>query len=299
MTSQKKKIYSFEAAHKILNEVDSSGGEKLDGDIREIISLIEKSTHNDRALVGIDIYKYSTLNYPAQPLVPFLFELLYKETNKNCKEREEWLFSYMKTDFSEWFTSTGDGGFQLFTTPLHALIFIIYFEANLRCYNAGIFYPKLKEAIGHISLRYSISYDKITKYNNNIFGPAIINNARILSRDKLNRLLIDSKSYNWFIENLNGIETLPQLNLDEISKCGRFSAYNKKPLSGTVIGTEENAFIHISASRLDDLKIKEQIISVYNIYIQAKLTVDHMKESLGFSKIVVAVGSPNATGIES
>ncbi len=290
--------YTYETAVKLLNLVDSPDGETKLGDITDLFSLLSESTHENRALVGIDIYKYSSLPYPKQPLVPFLFELLYKEANKNCKENEKWLFSYMKNDFSDWFVSTGDGGFQLFTSPLHALVFIAYFEANLRCYNAGIFYPKLKKEIGHISLRYSITYDKITKYGGNIFGPAIINNARILSRDKLNRLLIDGKTYDWFMTNLNGIETIPILNLHDIAACSRFSSYSKKPISGTLISTDECNITHISASRLDDLMVKTQCVTVYNIYLQVKLQVSHSRKALGFDKIVVPIGSPNATGIE-
>ena len=293
------KNYAFDFAKGLLNEIDSEhGSNKKSNDYSRFYKLFKSEEMLERSVVGIDIYKYSSYEFDKQSLIPFLFDLLYEETRKNCKEHEAWLFQFMNDQrFKDQFIPTGDGGFQILTSPLHAIIFIVYFEANLRAFNAGMFYPGFQAELGQIRLRYSVTYNKIIQYGSNFYGPGIINNARILSRDKLNRLLIDDNTHDWFMENINGIESLPLLNLEDISRAGRYKMY-KGALIGTLISANESLLIHISSSKLSDIKIKEQLISVFNIYIQAKLIVDLKNDKIPTGKVVVAVGSPNASGIE-
>lgn len=295
----RKSTYDYESAFAILNSIDCEHGDSSNKKTcRNLYKLIEAVTAESRSIVGIDIYKYSSFEFEKQSLIPFIFEMLYRETTRNCLEHESWLFQYLsEKKFSNSFISTGDGGFQELRSPLHAIIFIIHFEANLRIYNSGLFYPKLMKEVGQLSLRYAITHGKVLEYGDNKFGPAIINNARILSRDKLNRLLIDGETHYWFMTNMNGIETIPMLNLNDCQKMKRFKKYNGD-LKGLLISDEECEIVHLSSSRLSDLHVKEQVLRVYNIYAQAKMEVDVEEEHVPYGKVMVTVGSPNATGIE-
>lgn len=70
----------------------------------------------------------------------------------------------------------------------------MYFQANIVRYNSrNDTSSALYEVIGEINLRYSLTYDNLYFYNKNYYGPAIINCARIMSKDKLNRFLLDKK----------------------------------------------------------------------------------------------------------
>lgn len=291
--------YNYETAFKILNDIDSEHGDNSNKkDCSKLYGLIESVTAESRSIVGIDIYKYSSFEFGKQSLIPFIFEMLYRKTTSNCLEHESWLFQYLsEKKFSNSFISTGDGGFQELQSPLHALIFIIHFETYLRAYNSGLYYPKLMKEVGQLSLRYVITYGKIITYGNNRFGPAIINNVRIHSRDKLNRLLIDGNTNDWFMTNMNGIETIPLLNLNDCQKMSMFKIY-KGSLNGLLINNEGCEIIHLSSSRLSDLHVKEQVIRVHNIYAQAKMEIDVKEDHVPYGKVMVTVGSPNATGIE-
>jgi len=291
--------YNYETAFKILNEIESEHGDYSNKqDCSKLYDAIKSVTAESRSIVGIDIYKYSSFEFGKQSLIPFIFEMLYRETTRNCLDAEPWLFQYLsEKKFSSSFISTGDGGFQELRSPLHALIFIIHFELNLRAYNSGLFYPKLMKEVGQLSLRYVITYGKVLVYGNNRFGPAIINNARILSRDKLNRLLIDGSTHDWFMTNMNGIETIPLLNLGDCQKMSRFKIY-KGDLIGLLINEEGCEITHLSSSRLSDLHVKEQVLRVHNVYVQAKMEIDVKEDHVPYGKVMVTVGSPNATGIE-
>jgi hypothetical protein len=291
--------YNYESALKILKGIDKEHGDSSNKkNCNELYHLIESVTAESRSIVGIDIYKYSSFEFKKQSLIPFIFEMLYRDTTENCLKYEPWLFQYLSDKkFSSSFISTGDGGFQELRSPLHAIIFIIHFEANLRIYNSGLYYPKLMKEVGQLSLRYAITYGKILDYGDNKYGPAIINNARILSRDKLNRLLIDGDTHDWFMTNMNGIETIPLLNLKDCQKMKRFKLY-KGDLEGLLINEKGCDIVHLSSSRLSDLHVKEQVIRVHNIYAQAKMEILIKEDHVPYGKVMVTVGSPNATGIE-
>ena len=78
---------------------------------------------NRKAVLGIDIYKYSSYEEFAQTLVPCMFKLLFRETIDMCFKNHAFLFQkYTKAEFEENFISTGDGGYVMFDNPLHALL---------------------------------------------------------------------------------------------------------------------------------------------------------------------------------
>ena len=195
--------------------------EKLLEDIDDLeqIKALPESYLNKKVVLGFDIYKYSQFPKVEQIYVPVVLERLYQTTSQNCIGRESFHFdSYAKTvgDFKKNFISTGDGGFQIFETPIQAVIFALFFQANVVRFVSGSsadeMLIKLQPIVHTFELRYAITHDFIYSYKKNFFGPAIINNARILSKDSLNRLLIDMNSITWFMQTINAIENLMDLD---------------------------------------------------------------------------------------
>jgi hypothetical protein len=78
-------------------------------------------TQEVKAVLGLDIYKYSDYDDDKQPLIPFVFDLLLDSGFKYVKDAEKTLFADI--NIANNFISTGDGGFIIFPTPLHALVF--------------------------------------------------------------------------------------------------------------------------------------------------------------------------------
>jgi hypothetical protein len=54
--------------------------------------------------------------------------------------------------------------------------------------------------------------------DSNTYGPGIISAARIISKDRLNRFLIDENTHLWFLKNLHGIEGLIRLKISDYYK---------------------------------------------------------------------------------
>ena len=168
-----------------------------------------------KVILGIDIYKYSQYNEIEQFYIPILFNTLYIATVKKVLEFEPFIFSQYGNELTEFennFISTGDGGFQIFNNPIECIVFAIYFQTIVKQFLSGsnttADRKKLREIIEDFDLRYAITSDKIYHYNSNFYGPGIISNARILSKDTLNRLLIDAHTMHWFTNNINSVENL-------------------------------------------------------------------------------------------
>lgn len=231
---------------------------------------------NRKSVLGIDIYKYSSFEEFEQSLVPCLFKLLFKETIDICFRNHKFFFQkYTKSEIEESFISTGDGGFVIFDIPLHALLFACNFAVALRTYNSYHFYPKLRKIIGGISLRYAITYDKLYYFDNSHYGRAIINNARILSRDNLNRCLIDQNVYNWFTINIDGLENLQILTINDIASIYDFQgSYDYEILKASPDGlfnesvSRDYGIINSDVLKIGEIKSKETSLSIYNVHIQ-------------------------------
>jgi len=215
-----------------------------------------------------------------------------------CFENEPFLFSIEISGFTEdtignkYFISTGDGGFQIFKTPFHALTFLIYFQKNIHSYNTHSFLPNYHQCCGEISLR----YDYLYSYNNNFYGKAIIKNARILSKDKLNRILIDTETYTWFVKKINGIESLNMINNKNVygnSLKEIFHLDLDKVPSSYLFG-DENKIRTSICQKLTAINIKNNPLSIYNLYLQIIMTISKTKE-IGF---VVPAGNLNLQGID-
>ena len=214
-----------------------------ESELREELEKVLGLGHvSQKSVLGLDIYQYSSYGEFEQMLIPFLFKTILNTTIDLCIDNHPFIFqNYSREQIEKNFISTGDGGFLIFDTPLHSLLFASNYAIVLRIYNAFHFFPRLRKIIGGISTRYAITYDKVYNYHDNFYGRAIINNARILSRDSLNRCLIDEHVHRWFTVNIDGMENLQVITIDDVSHIQDFSNYSTLPLatgSAKIFGTE-------------------------------------------------------------
>ncbi|TGK82682.1 hypothetical protein EHQ19_08465 [Leptospira montravelensis] len=263
---------------------------------KELISLFKTNTQTC-AILGLDIYKYSKFEENKQNLIPYIFHNIYKDTVNDLLKLETIFFPGLdKKDFNETLIETGDGGFQIFSSPLQALIFVLYFESNLRVYNSLPDKYSLEPFVGPITLRYCITYGETFKYNANYYGQALINNSRIISKDSLNRLLIDDKTHKWFMEKVGGVESLQILNLDDISQI----LSDKSPIEENKYSfifdlPDSNRFIGIHCLRLESFEMKGSKFDIYDLYLQIQMSRSLTNEIE--KKYVITIGNLNTSGI--
>lgn len=270
----------------------------------ELKKLVNYGKMNRKSVLGIDIYKYSSFEEFEQSLIPCLFKLLFTATIDRCFKEHKFFFqNYTKREIEENFISTGDGGFVIFDLPIHSLLFSCNFASVLRTYNSFHFYPKLRKIIGGISLRYAITYDKLYFFDNNHYGRAIINNARILSKDSLNRCLIDQNTYNWFTINIDGLENLQVITIDEVSNIFDFQGN----YDYSVLEEHEDAFfkkdidrnvgiINSDILKIGEIQSKEANIPIYNLHLQ----VASIWDANGVARtITISLGNLNTSNLES
>lgn len=275
-----------------------SNKNKLEGEIKKYFG----QRIAEVAVLGVDILQYSQFRETAQHLVPILFQNIYNDAIKTAIETEPFILS--QDDFSSNFVNTGDGGFTIFDSPLKAFVFSIYLQATFARYNAHLAYPILRDIIKEVNLRYSLTFDKITKFeDSNYFGPAIINSSRLLSKDTLNRFLIDEKVHQWFLERTVGIESLSGLNMAHLSNLEMFKD-STRPKESVIFGATEplsrigNAFQFVTLSKIGFLKVKSTELNVYNLYVQVSLNYyPDVKDRDNPVTLVVSLGNLNASGI--
>lgn len=252
--------------------------------------LLDTKKIRKHAVLGVDIYRYSSqFDSYQQAIIPFLFNSIYDLTVQSCLKLESFFFQHYTeaADFRNYFISTGDGGFQIFETPIHAIIFAVHFECNLRLYNAFNYFPSIRESIGRIDLRYAQTFDELFQYENNFYGPAIINCARILSKDRLNRFLIDESTYDWFLHRLNGIEHLKNTSIDGMYESMReyFESYNFETHNISVVikpchtTSDTQGIQTIDVMKIDEIKQKETQLSVYNVHLQNRILYGNERDT--------------------
>jgi hypothetical protein len=282
----------------------------IDSEDKDVLAGIDTFDIHDRisyklAVLGIDIYRYSQYEPLAQSIIPILFDEIYYKTIDLIEQNTTYLFQKMnRPDYKNLFVNTGDGGFQVFETPIHSIIFCMVFESVVRMYNSNHFLPAVRNYVGEISLRYAITYDALYKYENNYYGPAIIKNARILARDKLNRLIIDDNSFSWFTQEICGVENLQTISLLDLSKLDSFRDYDKTKLT-----VEKNEFINLNTNlnkedgikkvdiqKLQEMTEKEAKLNVYNIHIQVVLQLSVLFQS-DILLFTYSVGNLNTQGL--
>ena len=191
----------------------------------------------------------------------------------------------------------------MFDNPLQALLFACNFAVVLRAYNAYHYYPKLRRIIGGINMRYVITYDKVYTFNANYYGRGIINNARILIKDDLNRCLIDEHVHSWFTTNLDGVENLQIVTIDEIANIFEFSKnydtrfLDKKDEIFEGESSRKYGIINSDILKVGFIKSKETSISVYNLHLQVTIRLYNDDDPSQTRLITVSLGNLNTTGI--
>ena len=270
---------------KIISTNSSLNGINIKNIHDELEKYLESKTIK-KAVLGLDIYHYSQYHFVEQSLIPLIFNTIYYQTINECLGLESFIFqNYQEETFLSDFIDLGDGGFQIFNNPLDAIIFSIFFQANIRAYNSNQFSSlrNLIKITGEITLRYALTYDLIYNYEKNHYGPAIINNSRILSKDKLNRFLFDENVLNWFYETFFGIENIQTLAYPE--------DFKKIGLIFHLSPHEINDIITTHVQKIGIIKSKDSKLSCYSLHLQVYL----YKEDINtFSKFIITLGNLNS-----
>lgn len=310
MENQVKKLY-YDELLEILRHYDTESiFDKVNmipdsEDLQEAISeYIDLRSFVKRSVLGIDIYRYGLYKHLEQVLIPPLFKILFEKAIRLCLENNQFIFQrYTKEKIEKSFISTGDGGFVIFDTPLHSLFFAINFEMVIRAYNSYHLYPKLRNIIGSLSLRYAVSYDTIFHFDNNYYGSAIINNARILDKDTLNRCLIDQLTYDWFLISIDGLENLQVLTIEEIANIYDFLDYDRKFLTegeNEILDnntTRRSGIINSDILKVGQIQSKQTLINIYNLHLQITMKVFSDRKVESKRTITVSLGNLNTSGI--
>ena len=257
-----------------------------------------------KAVLGIDIYKYSKYDYNQQKIIPFIFSVLRISAAQLFFDHESVFSSRYKTDGDEDenelekdLVNTGDGGYLFFKNPIDAILFLSRFNTSLHLFNSYHLYPNLRKYLdGPLTVRYTITYDRLYKIDSKYYGPAIIKNARIISKDKLNRFLIDDKTYEWFLLNTNGIENLPNLRLEQMDHLIDPNSKNNKSLKSTYFSNDNEGshFQHIFCQKLEKISVKDDDFEVYNLMIQYFVNTAYNEKEVSF---ITSIGNMNCNGI--
>lgn len=268
----------------------------------DTIKSLPSSYIQEKVVLGIDIYQYSQYPTIEQVYIPVVFDWLYHMAVTNIIKHEKYFFSgygESEADFKKKFISTGDGGFQIFDDVLQAIIFATYFQISVRRYvtggATGQFEKNLHKIVNSLELRYAISRDKIYSYKSNYFGPAIINNARILSKDNLNRLLVDLNSISWLTKNINAAENLLDIDKDALAKTSYFKDYDKS--KGSRLFDTSGKILAVDLQKVGTLKAKETMLDIFNMHLQAKLEI--IVGHHDYKIYVVTLGNLNTSGINT
>lgn len=169
------------------------------------------------------------------------------------------------------------------------------FNGYLHLFNSYHVYPSLRKYLGPLTLRYAITYDYAYKIDSMFYGPAITNNARIISTDKLDRFLIDQKSYEWFLLNTNGIENLAYLNSNHLEYLYDPINIKNNSLTSNLFNPQNKALIrNVNCQKLGQIIIKEESFDVYNIMIQSLANFHANGDDVCF---ISTVGNMNCNGI--
>jgi len=271
---------------------------------RELEAYVNLKDFRRFSVLGIDIYRYGLYKHLEQTMIPALFKILFDKAIRLCLENNQFVFqNYTKEKIEKSFISTGDGGFLIFENPLHSLFFAINFEMMVRAFNSYHHFPKLRKIIGSISLRYAITYDTIFHFENNYYGSAIINNARILEKDSLNRCLLDQRTYEWFLTNMDGIENLQTYTIYDIANIFEFTKYDQKFIKegvNDIINTRLSRYTGIINSdilRIGQFQSKETVMNIFNLHLQITTYASADDKQDTKRRITVSLGNLNTSGI--
>lgn len=269
-----------------------------------VVQKLDFENWESNAVLGLDIYQYSKMDEIPQSLIPLVFELIYDEAVRQCLIMEPTIFYSCNPDlFSSQFISTGDGGFQILTNPLQAILFAMWFQNILNLFNTFHFYPNLRSLLGSLTIRYCLTYDHVYRYKNNYYGRAIISNARIMSMDKLNRFLLEEHAMQWFGKILNGIETLRITKISDIVRKLNIPSDIKieselfKDTDSTVHLSQTIAIPIIIAQKIGKMSPKGDTLSTYNLYLQYIAGFSDESNYEKGSNFVISLGNINSSDL--
>jgi hypothetical protein len=277
-----------------------------DGQKSQIKTILNK----EYSVLGFDVYQYSHLPQEKQIFVPLVLQKAYNYAVDLLKDNFTFLFQKVeKLDLKNGLISTGDGGFLILETPLHSIVLGLVLETVFRMFNSKRFLPRLRKIVGDVTIRYAITYNNVYKFKEKYFGSAIINNSRLLGKDKLNRLLIDSETYEWFMESIAGVENLQTLTLEELQQKRDFVNYDKNLFDGQNanalipamhvqnIALKDEGIKSVDIQKLGLIKSKGTELDAYNLHIQAIIEFKIiLQEAMLFT---VSLGNLNISGIDS
>ncbi|MCG6169735.1 hypothetical protein [Leptospira sanjuanensis] len=290
--SNKGFVYKNPAPHPHIEEAE----ENLD-------KLLKVSEITKASIVCIDTYKYSLNDIKRILLIPLVIQAVHVMTMDILRENELFLFEGLDDPVV---ADTGDGAICIFPTPLHAISYIMWYEVALKLYNTYHLSPEIREIVGKLSVRYTTSYDQVVKIGDNYYGPAIINAARMISTDRLNRCLIDEYSIDWFNRYFNGIESFITLSKMEIRRImetifpeEKFDQSNQTESIFQLFFDKHWGIKFCNVQHIGELKIKDTKISIYNLYILVlaglQPRLDHKEDEE--VKLSVSIGNMNPIGI--
>jgi hypothetical protein len=167
----------------------------------------------------------------------------------------------------------------------------LYFFAVLHIFNSGHFAPRLSRYIGELNIRSTITYDNLFNYENNWYGKAIINNSRILSKDQLDRFLIDKETYDYFLRNFNGIETLSTIKSEIFKKIMNI---NDDFHSVIFDGRYNNLLKSIHIQKVEDTWAKSTKLNIFNLEMQFNATSTLNGKDVSY---VFTLGNTNTANI--
>ena len=307
------KQLSYEELLGILKEHDTEDEIAGLGDVPVGIELgtaltqaINPESLSKQAVLGFDVYRYSQMKPLPQSLVPFVVRLLYSEACRRLRADCPYLFR--DTDDKEFrtdFIDTGDGGFQILSTPIHSVAFAVGFESLLRAFNSYAFFPCLRKQFNaDLIVRYAITYDGVFSFEGNHYGPGIINNGRIIAKDRLNRCLIDQGTFDWFTRNIRGVENLSCIGLQDLQRLPDFKE-NDESLAGqdNQMFPPRGGFQLISAwkdidiLKIGDISVKDDRVSIYSLHLHLQFGYGDDKDDSKSVPYTVTLGNLNTSGI--
>lgn len=318
-------------------EKDSFGAKQTKPESEELINSIKnffKSKKEKKAVLGLDIYQYSKYKDEKQDLIPVILKKLLEKAFSDFKKYETESYNRNQNILKN-YIDTGDGGYWFFDNPLDALVFSMYVNLTVHAFNSYIFYPTLRERIGIFTVRFALTYDDVYKLEGKNYGTAIINNARIMSKDKLNRLLIDEATYDWFLKELNGVENIKNFVAVNLQKNNRIIALqnnnykinapldllknkyenslvlgvwkdneSKKDLETGSLDLSRELFdviTNVICQKLEQINVKDDNFKVYNLFIQYRLNIDNDEnvtpKTYYEEALSVSLGNLNTNGI--
>ena len=118
----------------------------------------------------------------------------------------------------------------------------------------------------------------------------------MMSKDKLNRLLFDQDTVDWLVKTIDTPENVMLYDKKGFSNLDYFKNYNRD-LKSTLFSKTGN-ILSFDVLKIGDIKAKDNLIAVFNVYIQSLVKWNNEQEPDKPKQIIVSLGNLNSAGIE-